>query len=107
MMQVTENLTGLEHLSPSQVESVGWGWGAGCRKAEEAALLGQHFWEVTVTEVCYKFVFLFVWLVFLVYISKTLQGEKGLNISFSHVKRFVPTNLKNSWKSLKRSSVHP
>lgn len=85
----------------------GWGQGAGCRKAEEAALLGQHFWEVTATRVCYKiFVFLFC-LVFLVYVSETLQGEKGLNISFSHIKRFVPRNLKNSWKSLKRSLVHP
>lgn len=101
------NLTGPEHPSPSQVDSVGWGQGAGCRKAEEAALLGQHFWEVTATRVCYKiFVFLFC-LVFLVYVSETLQGEKGLNISFSHIKRFVPRNLKNSWKSLKRSLVHP
>lgn len=82
----------------------GGGQGAGKQKR-------QHF-SVSISgrslpPVCYKiFVFLFC-LVFLVYVSETLQGEKGLNISFSHIKRFVPRNLKNSWKSLKRSLVHP
>ena len=41
-------------------------------------------------------------------VSETsLQGEKGLKVSFSHVNRFVPASLKNLWQSLERSSVQP
>lgn len=41
-------------------------------------------------------------------VSETsLQGEKGLKVSFCHVNRFVPASLKNLWQSLERSSVQP